>query len=72
MAVTQSLSSLVGVGQVHVSLAEGVATVHFNEKLTSPARIRVAVEEAGYGVDHAGPAHTHRAVAVTASASETS
>lgn len=71
-AVTQALSSLMGVGQVKVSLADGEATVHFNERLTSPARIRGAVEEAGYGVDHSGPVHTRRVSVGTALAAHTS
>ena len=62
-AVTQALSSLPGVGQVKVSLADGEVTVHFNERLTSPARIRGAVEEAGYGVDQAAPIRGLRACA---------
>lgn len=49
--VTQALKLINGVGDVKVSLSDGEATVQFDERLTSPAKLRAAVTGAGYGVD---------------------
>ena len=62
-AVRQALFALPGVGQVDVSLADGAASIHFNERLMSPDRLISAVEEAGYGVDQAAPIRGLRACA---------
>jgi len=62
-AVKQALIALPGVGQVDVSLADGAASIHFNERLMSPDRLISAVEEAGYGVDQVAPIRGHRASA---------
>ena len=51
--VTQALKAINGVGDVKVSLSAGEATVQFDERLTSPDKLKSAVTGAGYGV--AGP-----------------
>lgn len=55
-SVTKALKAVAGVGDVSVSLAAGAATVQYDEHLTSPERLRSAVEAAGYGVDATGAA----------------
>ena len=50
-SVTNALKAVAGVGDVAVSLATGQATVQYNERLTSPAQLTLAVTEAGFGVD---------------------
>ena len=56
--VTQALKAIDGVGDVKVSLSAGEATVQYNERLTSPDKLKSAVKDAGYGVDvtNAAPA----------------
>ena len=49
--VTNALKAINGVGDVNVSLAAGEATVQYDERLTSPDRLKSAVKGAGYGVD---------------------
>jgi copper chaperone len=49
--VTNALKAIAGVGDVNVSLAAGEATVQYDERLTSPDRLKSAVKGAGYGVD---------------------
>ena len=49
--VTQALKMVSGVSDVKVSLAAGEATVQFDERLTSPEKLKSAVKGAGYGVD---------------------
>jgi copper chaperone len=51
--VTNALKALAGVGAVDVSLAAGEATVQYDERMTSPDRLKSAVKGAGYGVDAA-------------------
>ncbi len=51
--VSHALRTVVGVGAVTVSLEEGEATVQYDESVTSPARLRTAVSDAGYEVDAA-------------------
>jgi len=48
--VTRALEAIGGVSDVKVSLAKGEATVEFDEKLTSTAQLKSAVQTAGYGV----------------------
>jgi copper chaperone CopZ len=57
--VTGMLNGLPGVGDFKASLAGGEVTIDFNEKRISAPQLTSAVEEAGYGVDEAGPVHTH-------------
>jgi copper chaperone len=49
--VSQALNAVSGVDDVKVSLADGDATVRFNERLTSVEQLKSAVTNAGYGVD---------------------
>jgi len=49
--VTRALKAITGVGDVKVSLSAGEATVQYNERLTSPDQLKLAVKGAGYGVD---------------------
>ncbi len=49
--VTHALKALAGVGEVKVRLSTGEASVEYDERLTSPAQMRMALEGAGYGVD---------------------
>jgi copper chaperone len=49
--VSRALNALSGVDDVKVSLADGDATVRFNERLTSVEQLKSAVTNAGYGVD---------------------
>jgi copper chaperone len=48
--VQHALQAVYGVGDVKVSLSAGEATVHYDERLTSPDRLKSAVKGAGYGV----------------------
>lgn len=50
-SVTKALKGIHGVDAVNVSLATGEATVQYNERLTSPAHLKSAVQAAGYAVD---------------------
>jgi copper chaperone CopZ len=54
--VTNALKAITGVGDAKVSLSDGEATVQYDERLTSPERLKSAVKGAGYGVDAAKPA----------------
>ena len=49
--VTDALKAVSGVRDVDVSLSAGEATVQFDERLTSPDKLKSAVKGAGYGVD---------------------
>ena len=48
--VTHALKAIHGVGDGKVSLSAGEASVHFDERLTSPEQLKTAVKGAGYGV----------------------
>ena len=54
--VTRALKAISGVGDVDVSLSAGEAKVTYDERLTSPDRLKVVVKGAGYGVDTASAA----------------
>ena len=54
--VTRALRAVTGVGGVNVSLSAGEAAVQYDERLTSPERLKSAVKGAGYGVDSADTA----------------
>jgi copper chaperone CopZ len=54
--VTHALKSIAGVSDVDVSLSTGIATVRYNELLTSPGQLKTAVTGAGYDVNAAGVA----------------
>ena len=49
--ITHALKAISGVRDVDVSLSAGEATVEFDERLTSPEKLKSAVKGAGYGVD---------------------
>ena len=49
--VTHALTAINGVGDVKVSLSAGEAVVRYDERLTSPDKLKSAVKGAGYGVD---------------------
>jgi copper chaperone CopZ len=48
--VTNALKTVSGVGDVKVSLSAGKATVQFDERRTSPDKLKSAVTGAGYAV----------------------
>ena len=48
--ITKALKALPGVGEVEVSLADGEATVHFDERAASTDQLKMAIKSAGYGV----------------------
>ena len=50
-AVAKALKAVPGVNDAQVSLSAGEATVHFDEGVTSPDRLKSAVLQAGYGVN---------------------
>ena len=58
--VTDALKAVSGVRDVDVSLSAGEATVQFDERLTSPDKLKSAVKGAGYGVDATNTAHRHQ------------
>ena len=56
-SVGHALKAVNGVNDVQVSLAAGEATVQFDERLTSPEQLKLAVQHAGYGIDSTNPSH---------------
>ena len=50
--VTKALNAVNGVVNVNVSLSDANATVEYDEKMTSPEQLKLAIKEAGYGVDN--------------------
>ncbi len=54
--VTHALEAISGVSDVKVSLTSGEASVQYDERLTSSAQLKSAVERAGYTVNAAKPA----------------
>lgn len=59
--VTKALKSVAGVGDVKVSVSTGEATVQYDERATSPDKLKSAVTSAGYGVAASGAAHSQPA-----------
>ena len=59
-SVMRALKAIPGVDGVQVSLSAGEATVRYNEQLTSPDRLKSAVEDAGYGVDLTDATHSRQ------------
>lgn len=55
--VTRALKAVSGVSDVQVSLSAGEASVQYDERLTSPDRLKSAVKSAGYGVNTTNTAH---------------
>lgn len=58
--VARALKTLPGVGDVTVSLADGDATVQYDERQSTPDQLKSAVTNAGYGVNGAKSAHRHQ------------
>jgi copper chaperone len=54
-SVGHALKAVNGVNDVQVSLAAGEATVQFDEKLTSPEQLKLAVRQLGYGIETTNP-----------------
>ena len=50
-SVTNALKAVHGVSDVKVSLSTGEAAVQYDELLASPAQLKSAVTEAGYGLE---------------------
>lgn len=50
-SVTHALKAVSGVNDVQVSLSAGEAMVQYDEQLTSPDQLKMAVTSMGYGVD---------------------
>ena len=55
--VTHALKGVAGVTDASVSLSAGGAKVQFDEALTSPSQLKLAVQQAGYGVGAGKPEH---------------
>jgi len=51
--VTRALKAVPGVGDVNVSLSASDAEVQYDERLTAPALLKAAVQNAGFGVGSA-------------------
>ena len=49
--VTKALNAVNEIVNVNVSLSDANATVEYDEKMTSPEQLKLAIKEAGYGVD---------------------
>ena len=49
--VTDAINAIHGVGDVKVSLASGEATVQYDEGVATPAQLKSAVKDAGYGTE---------------------
>lgn len=49
-SVQHALQAVYGVADVRVSLSAGEATVQYDERLTSPDHLKLAVKGAGYDV----------------------
>ena len=56
--VTHALKTVPGVNDVKVSLSAGEAAVQYDERLTSPDQLKLAVEGAGYDVG-VNATHSH-------------
>ena len=59
-SVGNALKAVNGVNDVQVSLPSGEATVQFNERLTSPEQLKLAVQHAGYGIGTTDPSQASK------------
>ena len=59
-SVGNALKAVNGVNDVQVSLPAGEATVQFNERLTSPEKLKLAVQRAGYGIVTTDPSQASK------------
>jgi copper chaperone len=57
--VANALKAIDGVSEVAVSLSSSRARVQYDEKLTSPEQLKLAVKEAGYDVDTINTIHKY-------------
>ena len=58
--VARSLKAIAGVHDVVVSLSAGEAAVRYDERLTAPDQLVLAVRNAGYVADAPDAAHSHK------------
>ncbi len=49
-SLTHALKAVIGVIEVNITLTSGAVLVQYDEHLTSPQRLKLAVEDAGYSV----------------------
>lgn len=49
-SLANALKTIAGVQEVNVTLASGETTVHYDENLVSPAQLKAAVDDAGFGI----------------------
>lgn len=52
-SLTQALKLAAGVNEVNVVLSTGEASVQYDEHITSPEQLKLAVINAGYGIEAA-------------------
>lgn len=50
-AINRAVSEMGGVRGVHVSFEARDALIHYDERITSPAKVRLAILSAGYDVE---------------------
>lgn len=50
-SLTQALKSVAGVGDIKVLLSTGETSVQYDEKITSPEKLKLIVKNAGYGIE---------------------
>ncbi|MFZ3087512.1 MAG: heavy-metal-associated domain-containing protein [Methylotenera sp.] len=50
-SLTQALKSVAGVSDVNVLLSTGEASVQYDEHVTSPEQLKLAVINVGYGIE---------------------
>jgi copper chaperone len=58
--VAHALKAIPGVADVKVSLPAGEATVQYDERLTTPNQLRIALRGAGYSLDARDAARDHQ------------
>jgi len=50
-SLTQAMKAITGVSDVNILLATGETSVQYDENLASSDQLRLAVENAGYGIE---------------------
>lgn len=50
-SLTQALKLVAGVNEVNVVLSTGEASVQYDEHITAPEKLKLAVINAGYGIE---------------------
>ena len=58
--VAHALNAIPGVHEVVVSLAAGEGAVRYDEHLTSPEQLKLAVQRAGYGIGTTDPSQASK------------